>query len=528
MLYFVLSSGHHVNEPSANLPPVIRRMLERDFYPHPTSDPITLIQTHISYILLTGEFAYKVKKPVNPGFLDFTTLERRHFFCNEELRLNQCGAPSVYLTVEAICQEGGNFRLNGPGRPVEYAVKMRQLPQEGLFSSLLARDRLTSELMERLARTIADSHASAETNPHISNFGMPERVRQIIDGNYVRTRKFVGTLQTRAQLEQTKAFTDEFFRDHLQLLERRVADGHIRECHGDLHLNNVCLWGDKVLLFDCIEFSESLRCVDVVQDAAFAAMDLQALGRADLAALFINTYFERTGDWEGIQLLRLYLCRHAYVRAMVNSLFLNEPEIAPEAAKGARKTAVDYYRLAWEYAQPRQGRVILVSGVSGSGKSTLARQLALRIGTIHLRSDAVRKHLAGVPLDQKGDQNLYSEAMSERTYARLLDLGLLLANAGYVVLLDAKYDRRARRRAAAGRAQAAGVSLRIVHCTAPRRVIHDRLVARAHDISDAGPELLERQEQTFEDFEDDERRYLTAMDTSSSIDQAKLERALAG
>lgn len=490
-----------MDDDPSKLPPLVRRMLEPDFYPHPTAGRIDLVQTHISYVLLTGELAYKVKKPVNLGFVDFTTLERRRHFCGEEVRLNCRGAPGIYLQVEPIRGGSGGLRMGGDGPPVEYAVKMRQFPQDGLFSRMLARGRLGPEHIEALARTVAAYHATCPTDDHIAGYGAPDRIGQVTRDNYTYTEKFVGSLQSREQFEQIRAFIDRFLGESRQLLEDRVSTGHVRECHGDLHLGNVCQWAERILLFDCIEFNESFRCTDVVQDAAFGAMDLEAAGRADLSSLLINMYSERTGDWEGLQLLRFYLCRYAYVRALVNSLLLDEPDVAAEAKEVARRRATDYYHLAWAYSRPRRGRLILVSGLSGAGKSTLARHLSQQFVALHIRSDAVRKHLAGILLDQKGEQSLYTPEVTARTYARLLDLGLRLARYGFPVILDAKYDKRDVRREALRRAAADAVPVRILHCVAPRAVLRDRLASRGPDISDAGPELLDHQEREAEPFD---------------------------
>ena len=512
----------------SDLPPVVRRMLERDFYPHPVTDPITLIQTHISYVLLTGQYAYKVKKPVNLGFLDFTTLQSRQHFCLEEVRLNRRGAPDIYLEVLPICREGDGFRLGGRGTAAEYAVKMRQFPHDALFSVLLPQGRLSADLVEELGKAVAGYHLACETNPHISAYGAPAWVKKTIDDNYAHTLPFVGDLQTHEHYQQTKNFTDSFFRDSGKLIDARAAGGFVRECHGDLHLGNICLWQGKVLFFDCIEFSESLRSIDVVQDAAFAAMDLEAAGRTDLAALYINTYAEHTGDWEGLQLLRLYLCRHACVRAMVNSMIAFDQEMPEPERNQARSKAKSYYELGWQYALPRKGRLILMSGLSGSGKSTLARRLAQRLGALHLRSDAVRKHLAQVGLGEKGDDTFYTAAMTRQTYSRLLELGLLLARGGATVILDAKYDRRAFRESAIEGAGTAGLAIRIIHCAAPQEVLSRRLNQRRGDVSDAGPELLERQQREFEDFAEHERTAVTVVDTSQPVDEWAILGRLTG
>ena len=290
----------------------------------------------------------------------------------------------------------------------------------------------------------------------------------------------------------------------------------IRECHGDLHLRNICLWQDKIQLFDRIEFNEPFRFVDVMYDVAFAMMDLDARGRSDFGNIFLNTYVEQTGDWEGLQILPLYLSRQAYVRAKVTSFLLDDPAIDEQSKQEATKTAANYYRLAWEYAQSKQGRLILMSGLSGSGKTTVARELAKRIGAIHIRSDAVRKHLAGISLNQRGTDDLYTPQMSEKTYARLLELGVMLAKEGFPVILDAKYDRLSLRSQAIAQAQSHQLPLKILHCTAPIEVLSDRLGERSQDISDATPDLLKQQQASAEDLTDSERAYLISIDTAGA------------
>jgi aminoglycoside phosphotransferase family enzyme/predicted kinase len=501
------------NAPS-NLPQLIRRMLEPGFYLHSTVDPIVLLQTHISYVLLTGDFVYKVKKPVKLSFLDFSTLEARRHFCEQEVRLNRRGAPGIYLGVESICEYEGRHRLDGGGPPVEYAVKMIEFPQEGLFSSMLAAGKLGPEQIDLLARRVAEYHRDAPTSAQVAEFGAPDRIRQTFNDNSAATRQFVGDVQPVGQFEQTRAFTDRFFAEYRQVLEDRATRGFVRECHGDLHLGNICLFRDHVLLFDCIEFNESFRCIDVIQDAAFAPMDLQAARRGDLANRFINTYAERTGDWQGLQLLPLHLCRQAYVRGKVNALLTLEPEVDPAAREKARAAASQYFHLAWSYSQPRQGRLVLVAGLSGSGKSTLARQLAIEWDAIHIRSDAVRKHLAGVELDEKGGEAIYTAEHTARTYDEMLELGLLLAGRGFTVILDATFNRRHFRRAAIDCASAAPIPLQILYCVASANVLRDRLSRRQKDVSDAGPEILDLQRNELEPFDESERPYVTEIDTT--------------
>lgn len=494
------------------LPPVIQQMLQPEFYPHPVNAPIELIQTHVSYVLLTGDYAYKVKKPVNFGFLDFSTLEKRQHFCQEELRLNQRGAAELYLEVIPLTQADDSFQLGGTGEPVEYAVKMQQFPQSALLSEFFDRNELTESLLERLAHALATFHASAAINDYIRSFGQVSKIRQAIDENYEQTEAYIGGPQTQQQFDETRQYTDRLFAEQQALFDSRMQHNWIRECHGDVHLRNIALWHDKILLFDCIEFNEPFRFVDVMFDIAYIVMDLDARDRRDLSNRFLNAYIEQTGDWEGLQVLPLYLSRQSYVRAKVTSFLLSDPSVPESVKQSSAETAARYYRLAWEYTQPQQGQLILMAGLSGSGKSTLARQLARQQGAIHIRSDAARKHLAGIPLEASGGADIYTPDMNQKTYDRLRTLGITLAAQGYTVILDAKYDRQPLRQAVISEAEAHQLPLQIVHCTAPLEVLQARLRDRTADISDATADLLPHQQ--MDPFTDQEQPYVKTVDTT--------------
>ena len=402
---------------------------------------------------------------------------------------------------------------------------MRQFPQEALCRAMLEKGQLTEEIVLALVDAIARYHSAAARDGHVASYGTPQRLRAGLEQNYLATRRFVGGLQTQIQFDQTRAFTDRFLSDREELLLARVGGGRVRECHGDLHLNNICLWEGRVFLFDCIEFSEALRYVDTAYDIAFTAMDFEAGGRKDLANLFLNAYAERTGDWEGLRVLPLYLCRQAYVRAKVNSILAEEVAGDDVARLRATEEASRYYRLAWHYTLPRGGRVVLVCGLSGSGKSTVARALAKRLGAVHIRSDAVRKHLAGIPLESRGGGEIYTEDMTRRTYERLIGLGTAIAADGYTVLLDAKFDRLGLRAAALDSAARLRLPVHILHCSAPLDTLTERLRARAGDVSDAGDSLLDEQERKWEAFTDAERRLLTTLDTTRPADVVAREVA---
>ncbi len=498
----------------ATLPALIEQMLQPGFYPHAVTEPIQLVQTHISYVLLTGDYAYKIKKPANFGFLDFSTLEKRQHFCQEELRLNQRGAAELYLEVLPVTQAGEQYHLGGIGEPVEYVLKMRQFPQESLFSNLFEQGQLNETHLEELGRVVAQYHAKTTTNDYIRSFGEVPQIRAAFDENYEQTEKYIGGPQTQEQFDETKAYTERFFTERQELFQSRMQNDYIRECHGDLHLRNIALWQDQILLFDCIEFNEPFRFVDVMFDIAYAVMDLEAQQRKDLSNAYLNTYIEQTGDWEGLQVLPIYLNRQSYVRAKVTSFLLDDPGVPTMVKEEAAKTAAKYYKLAWEYTKPKQGQLILMSGLSGSGKSTTAKYIARQLGAIHIRSDAVRKHLGGISLSERGGDDLYTVEMTQKTYARLLELGTILANQGFFVILDAKYDQQQLRQEVIAQAEKHQLPLKIIYCTAPTEVIQERLVNRTGDIADATVDLLASQMQQAEPFTDVEKPYIQVWDTT--------------
>jgi len=342
----------------AALPDLVQQMLKPSFYPHPTQDEIGFMQTHVSYVLLTGDVVYKLKKPVNFGFLDYSSLEKRKHFCEEELRLNERGAGSLYSGIVPLTQTGDTFAVEGDGETVEYAVKMRQFPQSALLSDQFEKGLLDEEKVRALATTVAQFHGKTETSEHIRSYGTTAAIREAFDENYEQTEGFVSDgsydvakPQTKQQFDDTKAATDEFFTTQQALLKKRLDQDKIRACHGDLHLGNICEWEDQLYLFDCIEFNEPFRFVDTMFDIAYIVMDLEVAGREDLSKIFINQYAEESGDYEGLEVLPLYVSRQSYVRAKVTSFMLGDPSVSDEDKKAAHDRAAKYYQLAWSYAQ---------------------------------------------------------------------------------------------------------------------------------------------------------------------------------
>jgi aminoglycoside phosphotransferase family enzyme/predicted kinase len=477
-------------------------------YPHPATE-VQHLETHISHVLLAGDYAYKLKKPVDLGFLDFTTLEKRLAACQEELRLNRRLAPEVYLGVSTVCAADGRLRLRDDGceageQAVDYAVRMVRLPQDGMLDFLATHGRLARPHVLDAARQMARFHAAAERGPAVARYGEPEAIAAPIRQNFAQTERYIGVTIPRARFERLGDWSERFLRERAALFAARVRAGRIVDGHGDLHLRNMCLYRDRVVIFDCIEFNPALRAGDAIGDIAFLTMDLDYRGLAALGNAFLNEYLERTQDYAGLALLDFYQVYHAYVRGKVNSFLLDGAGSEADKLR-AREEAGRYFELAERYLAPRAPGLLVTSGLSASGKSTLAARVAERLGGIRVRSDAVRKHLAGMQpeaRDRSGyNQGIYAPAMSARVYEQLREHARAVVAAGRWAILDATYSRRAHRDEAAALARSLALPFGILHCHAPTEELKRRIVARAAagtDVSDAGLAVLEEQVKRFE------------------------------
>lgn len=324
-------------------------LLKPDLYPdHPRS--VNLIETHISLVFLTGNYVYKVKKPVDFGFLDFTTLEKRKFFCEQEVRLNRRLSPTIYLGVVPITGEGDRIILDGGGKLLEYAVKMKQIPEKFLMDKLLDRNQVTPKMVEAISEKLAKFYFSAETNDLIKSFAQPERVKQDTDENFQQTQKYIGTTISGKVYEKVRSRTDDFYVKKMTLFYERIAADRIRDCHGDLRLEHI-FWGDEISIFDCIEFNERFRYTDWAADIGFLAMDLDYHGRQDLSAHLIQVFVDKSGDPGLMEILDFYKCYRAYVRGKVESFRLDDLHIPEAEKKEAFKRAEKYFDLAHHYAQ---------------------------------------------------------------------------------------------------------------------------------------------------------------------------------
>ena len=329
------------------LPEMVQALLEPKAYPEPTKK-VELEQTQMSFVFLADNYVYKVKKPVNLGYLDYTTLEKRKFYCYKEVELNRRLCPDIYLGVVSITQHRGNFFMGNPGKAIEYAVKMRRLPRELMMDVLLAGNRVSAEMITRLAEKLAVFHRQAETNRRIDAFGQPDTISQNTEENFSQTEKYFGKTISSRQYQQIKDYTRSFIRENTSLLQKRIKEGRIRDCHGDLHAAHVC-FKNGICIYDCIEFNDRFRYGDVASEVAFLAMDLDRYGQADLGRCFVSAYVALSQDRELRKLLNFYRCYRAYVRGKVESFRLEDPHISTEEKKRILAVAKRYFELAGSY-----------------------------------------------------------------------------------------------------------------------------------------------------------------------------------
>ncbi len=480
--------------------PLVRRLLSPEAYPHQVEN-VRLVETHISWVFLTGQHAYKVKKPVNLGFLDFSTLERRRHFCQEEVRLNRRFAPSLYEAAVPITGSPDKARVDGSGEATEWAVRLAQFDEASRLDRVLDAGELSRDDCDDLARAIADVQDGLGVASLDTPWGTRKTVAETIGMNFNTLRVHRSDLSDRiAALEQW--VEQQLAAQHDALASRR-ATGRIRECHGDLHLANLVRHEGRFVAFDSIEFSEVLRWIDVVSDVAFLAMDLRSRGRDDLAAILMSSWVEASGDHAATAVLPIYMVYRALVRAVIAAIRSSQPgaDVAAAHAEGDR-----YLALAETLAAPRPARLYATCGVSGCGKTTLARELVAATGAIHLRSDVERKRVFGMqptdrPASPEHRDKLYSAAATQQTYERLATLAQQILASGTSVVIDAACTSRWQREQIAEAAAKATTSLTWLAPHVPKHTLLERVAARLAtglDASDASPEIVHRQLAAFE------------------------------
>ncbi|NNF26357.1 MAG: AAA family ATPase [Gemmatimonadetes bacterium] len=502
-------------------PSFIEALLDPRAYRETTRRP-RLKETHISWLLFTDNYVYKVKKPLDFGFLDFSTLERRKHFCEEEVRLNRRLSPGVYLGVEEITKAGTGpeedgedgdggpaFVLGGRGPAVDYAVKMRRLPEDGWLAGLLERDEADASMIQRIAGRIADFHGSAQAPEWGEPGASVALVKENTEENFQQTADCVGWTLSTAAYDAVRAYTRNFLQSRRDLFVKREAEGHVRDCHGDLHAAQICV-ENGIDFIDCIEFNDRFRVGDTAADLAFLSMDLEARGHPELARVLVDEYQARRQD-EGLNtVLDFYQCYRAFTRGKVESFRARQLPEGTDDRHEATRSATRYFELARAYASPRGPQLIVMTGLMGTGKSTVARLVGDAWAAVVLRSDKIRKELSGIPTHEHQytgwQQGIYSEERTEETYEEMHRRASEALASGAVVVLDGSYSRNRWRQAARELAAEhdAGFTMVETRC-APDRV-RERLAEREQsgdDVSDGRWALAARQAEEYDPPLDD-------------------------
>ena len=485
------------NSESKDRQGLIRFLGSATSYPHDPGE-VTHLQTHASDVFVAPPYVYKVKKPVDFGFLDFTTLEKRKYFCEREVELNRRLCSGTYLGVEEIKLGPGGFSFSG-GETVEYAVRMKKLPEERFLKNLLWGGKCSGEDFKRLARKLTDFYSGQAPGGEVTSNGSPEKVKSIIGDNERTVKNFIGKTISRTSWEAIHFFNERFFAEKAALFASRRDEGFIKDCHGDLHLEHINIGPDGICIYDCIEFNDRFRHIDVASDVAFLAMDLDFNGYFGLAREFIADMEGALGESAG-GVLDFYKCYRAYVRGKVGGLTSAGEGVPEDERQEAIKTACRYFGLALRYALFGSSPTVIVTfGVIGSGKSTLAEMLAKELSCPVVSSDRVRKEITGTGETERRREGyeggIYSPETTVRTYEEILSRGLKALDAHNIVILDASFSKRRWRDMVARKSADGGFDVVFIKTTAPEEVLRDRLTKREKEgtsVSDAGPGMLER------------------------------------
>jgi len=504
-------AGRHQSE-------ILRGLMQAHCFPH-AADHVEQIETHISTVLLAGDYAYKIKKPVNLGFLDFTTLEKRRYFCREEIRLNRRLAPGLYLDVVAIVLSKGSLRiapLDSPG-VVEYAVRMRRFEQTALLDHMLASGKMMSHHLDDLAKAVANFHSQSVAATD-GEYGSPASIAEPVLQNFRQIRSLLEANVEIAEIDHLEHWSTEAFASLASLMEERRRKGFIRECHGDLHLGNIIWNNDGIQIFDCIEFNPSLRWIDVASEIAFTIMDLYARGRPDWGARFLNAYLESTGDYTALRLLPFYLVYRAIVRAKVARI--RSTQASDEERDTALADYAEHVRLAISFTTPRRLMLMITRGVSGSGKTTVSQRVLEQYAALRLRSDVLRKRLHGLQPESRSNSalaaDLYADSVSRATYAELHGLAKCILGCGFPVVVDATFLKRSQREPFERLAEELGIPFMILDCSADCEELCRRVSFRkveGKDASEANLAVLKWQLANDQALDANEMKYAIAINT---------------
>lgn len=510
---------------------LIQALQNSALYNHPVSH-FQVIETHISWVLLTGDYAYKIKKPIDLGFLDFSSLAKRQHYCMQELALNRRLAPQIYLDVIAIGGKPASPVL-GADPIIEYAVKMRQFSQSARLDNVLASHALKSEHIDQLADHIAAFHQQIEIAGKECDYGNPTAVLEPIEENFQQISALLSDDGDIKQLETLKNWSLTQYAQCLPHIKQRKTDGFVRNCHGDLHLANIALIDEQIVIFDCIEFNESLRWIDVISEIAFTTMDLIDRGHPHYAARLLDRYLQRSGDYAGLNLFQFYQAYRALVRAKVAIIRANQPLLPKDEKQQAFKQYQEYITQAEAFTHQHPQMLFITYGVSGSGKTTLTQPLLEKFGMIRLRSDVERKRLFGLPAEARTDSTnrlkIYSAEASQRTFHHLLITAKKLCQSGFSVIVDATFLRQAHRQPFQALAKELNIPFVILQFNVKEQLLHQWIKKRTQtgtDASDATIEVLQQQLTTVEPPSENEADHLICINSGDGNAAEKLIAAV--
>jgi uncharacterized protein len=501
-------------------------------YPDPTT-AVEVRETHISLVFLTDGYAYKIKKPVNLGFLDFLTLDQRRFYCEQELTLNRRLSSGVYLEVVTLRQDDQRYTFDDHGQVVEYALKMRRLPEGRSLEALLRGDQVTAAMIEALAQRLVVFHADHPLAGSSESYGTLKRVRADWEENFAQTADAIGRTLSRQTYMTIQQAVTTFISRHADWFAQRVQEGRIRDCHGDLRAEHIYFEPEQMQIIDCIEFNQRFRFIDVTSEVAFLAVDLERLGSAAMAHHFVRAYVWHSEDVSIYRLLDFYRCYRAYVRGKVTSIRL-QASPPPELRTQLQRRAESYFALAAHYAERlTRPLLLLTTGLIASGKSTVAQGIATVLDLGLLSSDRLRKELAGVAPETSRraayGAGLYSAATTQRTYDALADRARQALSRGDSVILDASFAKQVERQRMAALAQEMNARYCVLECWAPETSLQARLRERERSttsVSDAREEILSEFQRDYEPMQTDEGVCWVRLDTTQRLEQC-VQQALA-
>jgi len=481
-------------------------------------DSVKFLQTHISYVSLTGKHAYKIKKPVDFGFLDFSTLEKRKKFCQKEITLNKRLCPEIYETVVPITEENGKIKINGSGKVIDYAVKMKEFPQDNLMNKLLQKGEIDEEEISKIVDALNDFYKSEKSTDEIKEFGRIKTIKENTDENFDQTKSKIGVTIDKEKYNKIKKTTNKFLEEKDDVFKKRIKNDFIKDCHGDLHTGNIVIKNNEICVFDCIEFNERFRYGDVASDIGFLAMDLDFQGSPYLSSYMIKKYVEKSGDHGIYDVLNFYKSYRAYVRGKVTGFRLDDPDIDENEKKNITKTAHKYFDLSYYYTllmkyfldEKEKPILFITSGLPGTGKTTIANKVSVDYCAKKVSTDEVRKEMRGIgKYEQHHDPyntGLYSPEKMKETYERVIEKGEEQLINRKNVVLDATFKTIELTKKARDIADKTGSSFLILNTVCPEEIVKKYLKKRVRkkSISDGRWEIYVKQKEEFEQIKKDE------------------------